>query len=157
VVDILVAGLVNELTRTGISAQLAVDAAMDAAPLLDRLCDVPLTKRDVLWPTDMFPKIRDKIWPEQSIYPILVVRSRNLPSLGSPRVELLNSQSAAERIFRGVQGVAAVVHIGVLCKVVLSSMAMADSELEIDGKPRLRPGHAELKSRAERQTHKKNR
>lgn len=154
VIDILVAGLVGDLTRAGVSAQLAVDVAMKAAPLLEKLFDVPLTKRDGLWPTEMLPKIKNKIWPEEAIYPILVVRSLGLPSAGSPRVEVLSSQSSAEKIF-GRSMIIAMVHLGKLCRTVLGSMAIEDSELEIDGKRRVRPGHAEL-TRAERRA-KRNR
>jgi len=47
----------------------------------------------------------------------------------------------------GRSAITTVVHLGKLCRMVLSSTAIADSELEIDGKRRVRPSHAELKSR----------
>jgi hypothetical protein len=155
VIDILVAGLVNNLTRAGVSAQLAVDAAMKAGPLLEKLFDVPLSKKEVLWPSEMLSKIEDKIWPEPANYPILVFRTADLPSRGGPKVELLSSQVIAEKIL-GRSGITIIVHLRYLCRGVLASMAIADSELEIDGKKRVRPGHAALKSRAERQTNKRD-
>jgi hypothetical protein len=156
VVDILVAGLVSDLTSAGLSAQLAVDAAMTATPLLEKIFDVPLTKRDILWPTDMLPKIKKKIWPEEAIYPVLVVRTIDSPSSGSPKVEILSSQNLSEKIF-GLSYITIAVHLGKLCRAVLGAMAIEDSEVEIDGKRRVRPGHAELKSRAERRHNKSTR
>lgn len=156
VIDILVAGLVSDLTRAGVSAQLAVDASMKATPLLEKLFDVPLTKREILWPSEMLSTMEQKIWPEHSKYPILVLRSKDLPSVGSPKVELLSSQVAAENIL-GLSEITIVVNLRGLCRAVLASMAIADSELEIDGKKRTRPGHEKLKLRAERLTNKRDR
>ena len=156
VIDILVACLVNDLTRAGVSAQLAVDAAMIAEPLLEKLFDVPLSKKEVLWPSEMLSKIQEKIWPEPANYPILVFRTADFPFRGGPKVELLSSQVIAEKIL-GRSEITILVNLQYLCRGVLSSMAVADSELEIDGKKRVRPGHAELKLRAERQTNKRDR
>jgi hypothetical protein len=156
VIDILIAGLVSDLTRTGVSAQLAVDAAMKAVPLLEKLFDVPLTKKEILWPSEMLSKIEKKIWPEKADDHILVLRPMGFPSLNSPKVELLTSHAAAQNIV-GRSEISIIVNLRSLCRVVLASMAIADSELEIDGTKRVRPGHAELKSRAARQIDKRDR
>jgi hypothetical protein len=151
VIDILVAALVSALTHAGISAQRAVDAAMKAAPLFEKLFDVPLTKKEVLWPSEMLSKIEQKLWPDRTHYPILVFRTvaAGYPSQGKILVELLSSQNTAEHILRRGE-ISTIINLGYLCRGTLASMAMADSELEIDGEKRTRPGHAKLKSRAER-------
>lgn len=148
IIDIFVVALVSDLTRNGLSAQLSVDAAMKAAPLFEKLFEVPLTKREVLWPSELLSKIERRISPEKTEYPILNVR--RLIS-GVVHVELLSSQTAAENILRRNE-ISIIVNLLYLSRGTLSSMAIADSELEIDGKKRLRPGHAELKSRKERKS-----
>ncbi len=123
VVDILVAGLVTDLTARGMSAQTAVDSAMKAAPLLANLYDVPLTERDFFFPNEMLQKIKNKIWPEKTLFPVLVVTVpfHYAKRRYSPVVEILSSHTAAGKIF-GVSGwVATIVHLGSLCQAVLGS------------------------------------
>jgi len=129
---------------------------MKAVPLLEKLFDVPLTKKEILWPSEMLSKIEKKIWPEKADDHILVLRPMGFPSLNSPKVELLTSHAAAQNIV-GRSEISIIVNLRSLCRVVLASMAIADSELEIDGTKRVRPGHAELKSRAARQIDKRDR
>ncbi|WLB91302.1 hypothetical protein [Bradyrhizobium japonicum] len=145
IIDIFVAALVSDLTRTGMSAQFAVEASMKAAPLLEKLFDMPLTEHEVLWPTDMLSQIEQKLWPEKTNYAVLHFY-RNRPS-GQVQIELLSSQTAAENILRGKE-ISTIVNLRYLSRAVLSSMAIEDSELEIDGKRRVRAGHQKLNSHA---------
>ncbi|MHC2291661.1 hypothetical protein [Bradyrhizobium barranii] len=149
IIDIFVVSLVNDLTRSGLSAQFAVDAAMKAAPLLEVLFHVPLTKREVLWPSELISKIERKIWPGRTDYPVLNIRPPATSS-GQVKVELLTSQTSAETMLRN-RAISISVNLLYLSRAALAGMAIADSELEIDGKKRFRPGHAKLSSGEVRQ------
>jgi hypothetical protein len=76
-VDIMITGIVADLSKRGLSAQLAVDAAMSSAPLLEKLCEpAPLRPDD-----DVFMVATDllKVWKECGL-PILVVDGSGQPS-----------------------------------------------------------------------------
>lgn len=145
-IDVLTASLVSSLTHAGISAQRAVDTAMKSAPLFEKLFDATLTKKDVLWPSELLARLEQKLWPEKTHYPILIARPVGSPSSGNYVVELFSSQTAAHDILQ-LNEYCTVINLRYLFRGTLGSMAIANSELETSGKIRTRPGHAKLAER----------
>lgn len=137
VVDVLVTALVAQFTRRGMTAQLAVDAAMKASPLIAAACNVELEQPDFFFQQTMLQKILAKIWPEKSVFPILTV-TRGIAA-PTPRVQLLSSREVPDKLFN-MTDMTTAVHFGKFCRGVIGCMPMYDAALEIDGKKGFRSG-----------------
>lgn len=137
VVDVLVTALVSEFTRRGMTAQWAVDAAMKASPLVAAACNVELEQPDFFFQQTMLQKILARIWPEESLFPILTVT--RVPAAPAPRVQLLSSREVPDKLF-SMTDITTAVHFGMFCRGVIGCMPIYDATLEIDGKKGFRSG-----------------
>jgi hypothetical protein len=126
-IDVMVAAIVTELTKRGLSAQLAVDAAMVASPLLAKLSKV-LTKPD----DDVLTVVSALLahWKKQRL-PVLAID--NGPDQ-KPSVRLVETSDTVEMAAQSQ--ISILVRLDLILSLCLSKLAIFDKEFEYSSNER---------------------
>lgn len=134
IVDILVAAIVTDATQRGLSAQLAVDAAMAAAPMLAEVCNVPSAKVTPIKIEQLF----DEVMGIGSDFPVLAI---GVDIDGAPKARLLSPECSVADAFEDPTWSMMIVKLRGLIPYVLFRLCAHDTAfIDAGGAKRLRAG-----------------